>query len=230
MSYLRLVIAGMLLAFNTAFALNPVQGWYLGVMGGGTYAPKIDFTFVNPHTFANGTGQLTYSLGGNGGIFLGYLCNKFRFEGEALYNMNQFDKLELGTLVLKDHLTPNGVRIYGDTSFLAGFFNVLYDFYQPGVDVNLVPYVGLGLGFASIQNDFKLYSVYFNNGITPIFTAKETTSTPIGQAIIGLSYFLDDFAAAGMDFRFLGTRKIDALGKSFRAATFNINFTYALDW
>ena len=39
-------------------------------------------------------------------------------------------------------------------------------------------------------------------------TLTQTSSTPAAQGIIGLSYFADEFAWFGIDFRYLTTQKI----------------------
>lgn len=225
----QLGLAGLLLVSQPIHSANPVQGWYVGLMGGGSYSPSIDFTFLNPLTQVYTPGSITYSLGGDGGGQFGYRYNKFRFEGQLLYNMSMFDKVEAGNLVLKNHTTPDGFNMDGKTQFFAFLFNAYYELYQEGSDSNFIPYLGLGLGYASVRNNFEIRNVYFNSGNTPLIDLRETSKAPIAQFILGASYFLDDFCSVGMDFRYLSTTNISALDASVTARQLNVNFNYALD-
>ncbi|TIE93034.1 hypothetical protein DI028_15555 [Legionella pneumophila] len=101
--------------------------------------------------------------------------------------------------------------------------------YQAGGDGSFVPYLGLGLGYGTVRSNFKLYNVNYNNSQVPIFESKESSSAAMAQGILGISYFLDDFAAFGLDFRYLATSRVDSLDASLRIPTVNVSFIYALD-
>ena len=48
MSFCKSTLTALLLASGTAFALDPVQGFYGGIFVGGSYAPSINFKAFNP--------------------------------------------------------------------------------------------------------------------------------------------------------------------------------------
>ncbi|QRN03351.1 outer membrane beta-barrel protein [Legionella sp. MW5194] len=227
----RMGLAAMaLLAGGSSHAVNPVQGWYLSLGGGASHITDLDFTFNNPVLGINDSAAtLTYSLGGDAFGSLGYRWNKFRFEGELFFNYDQFDKIQSGTFVLRNHTTPNGFDMEGKTIIVGGLVNALYEMYQAGGDGSFVPYLGLGLGYGTVRSNFKLYNVNYNNSQVPIFESKESSSAAMAQGILGISYFLDDFAAFGLDFRYLATSRVDSLDASLRIPTVNVSFIYALD-
>ena len=222
---LALIRAVCLSATTASFALNPVQGWYIGLIGGGTYAPTVNFNMINPFDNHNDKAHLSYLIGGNGGAQFGYRWGNFRIEAEGLFNENKYQQIQFGDhAVLHDENDGLRYHISGYTYFISGLANGIYEFYQPGNDVNVVPYLGLGIGYASIKNSLSGY----HNDIL-IGTTSETSSAAIGQAIAGLSYFFDDFASIGIDYRYLVTTKSGTFNTSFQAQTFNLSFTYAFE-
>ena len=230
-------ILGLLLISPAAFSLNPVPGWYVGMIGGGTYAKPVSFdladVFTKPNvlpvinTLLNGdtTGRLTYLIGGNVGGQIGYRCGKFRIEVEGLFNETKYQSIKLGNnITLHNHDTPSGYSMSGYTYTAGGFINGIYEMYQPGMNITKwVPYVGLGIGAADVQNSLTLS---YNNAV--VGQVKEGNTTGIGQAIAGLSYFFDDFIATGIDYRYLITAKSGTFNTSYQAQTINLSFTYAL--
>ncbi|KTD62045.1 outer membrane protein [Legionella spiritensis] len=253
-------IAGLLLVSCSAFAANPVTGLYVGMVGGLSYTSNTDSPFpyttvqqaVNsgfananatynpipplvsplPATVTDNIGEIAYSVGGNVGGQLGYRWKKFRFEGELMFNMNQLSSVNYDSYSFKDHTTPDGFRMKGSTYFIAGLFNAYYELYKEGSDANFVPYVGLGIGFAKLNSNMKLYNTYVNNVYAKKSAVAEFTDNsgaPIVQGIIGASYFLDDFTSIGVDFRYLKTNMISSLGASLEVPTFNISFISSLD-
>jgi opacity protein-like surface antigen len=219
---------GLLLASTACFSLNPAQGWYVGMVGGGTYAPKIDFKLKNPIDHKNNKSTASYLFGGNGGAMLGYrLCN-FRLEFEALVNDNKLQQLKVGEFTFGNQPNKQHVRVSGYTYFISGLVNGIYEFYQPESErTNFVPYLGLGLGYANLQSkqSFEkepLYSASFN-----LDTITESRSAGIAQAILGLNYFMDDFAAVGIDYRYMIISKSGYATNYFQPQTINLSFTYA---
>lgn len=270
--FYRFGLASVLFASSSAFSAIPAEGWYGGLMGTVSYPPSIDFTLpsstitgintiitnLNTRLLANGfttlpllisnQGELSYRVGGGGGGQIGYRHCNFRFEGELLFNYNNYDKLTIDGLTLKTHQqqaiilsSPTSTAtiaptIDGHTDFGAAFLNLFYDFFDEDNDPTWVPYVGLGIGYAYVQD--KLSITYPITITTPPvstttsvqrLTVKDSTSTPIAQAIIGISYFYNDDTSFGMDYRYLTTRTIDSLDARLKVHTLNFNFNYSFD-
>ena len=226
-SRFNLGLFGLVLLSTTsgAVALNPVQGWYIGLIGGGTYAPTVDFDINNPFDSRTHKTSVSYLIGGNGGAQLGYRWGNFRIEAEGLFNENKYQQIKFGDhTAIRDKNDEFRNHISGYTYFISGLANGIYEFYQPGNDLNFVPYLGLGIGYASIKNSLSGY-----HKDVLIGTASETSSAAIGQAIAGLSYFFDDFTSLGLDYRYLVTTKSGTFNTSFQAQTLNLSFTYALE-
>lgn len=236
------------------FSADPVQGLYVGVLAGVSHAsnPQLNFS-VNQSSY-NPTITLG-PIGGGGGFSLGYKVNRFRLEGEFLFNINNYSEAKIGpcTLISPTVLGPQGtcpefiednnIGFKGNTAGLYGLFNVFFDFLSIDTNVNFVPYVGLGVGGAIIQNKIQIQnSQYASSDAVQISIDKTVSKNGIaGQGIIGFSYYLDDFATIGMDFRYLTTVKSNSSNSrtnfnsnansnsQFGIATINFTGNFALD-
>lgn len=237
----KLGLASLLLVNTQAFALNPVQGWYAGLILGVSYAPT---TTVIPTksletpigTFEPQVATLSYGVLGGVGGQVGYRCNHFRVEGELLYNNNPYDVLTIGNIKINSPSSSSTLRLQGAAN--SGFFlvNGFYDLYTPNQDnvSQVVPYVGLGAGYSYVQNNITLF---YND--TELFRTnlKSTFSRPAGQAIVGLSYFMDDFTTFGLDVRYLQTTSItdsnrprtNGFDTTFKLYSINLLFNGAFD-
>ncbi len=162
--------------------------------------------------------QLTYSvLGGIGGQ-IGYrFCNNYRAEFEVFYNNNPFSELKIGDYVAINSVsTSPNFHIGGDTNTGAGMVNLIYDLLVPSNDgySAVAPYIGLGLGYSYVQNSLQFH---YGSNVQAVNTAgalpqtlyeKDFTqahSTYAGQAILGISYFMDDFCWLSADLRYFTT-------------------------
>lgn len=251
---LKMSLVG-LLASSTAFSATPEDGWYAGLMGELSYAPSLDFrlsstSFYNINTFLtflgyppllSPAGEVKYShVGGGGGGQVGYRYCGFRFEGELLFNTSSYDKLSIGGYSLTDNTNAalafpfSNLTINGSTTLGAGLFNIYYDFYDMnGDDISWVPYVGLGIGYGYVQNKLSLDYNTTPTATTVVSTTlvdfKENTSTPVGQAILGISYLFNDSFSMGLDYRYLTTREISGFNERLTLHTLNLNFNYWFD-
>lgn len=223
----RAVALGTFLLNTATFAANPAPGLYAGIMGGGSYSPRLNFAIVNPFTGVYTPGKLGYKAGGNGGGQLGYRICKFRLEGEVNFNYIPFDKLTISNFYIRNNVPVYGVGMKGETQFIAGLFNAYYEMYQPdGSIYGLVPYVGVGVGFANVQSRAKFY---FNQVLIAGSQEKDSNSTAIAQAILGASYFLDDFTTVGLDVRYIGSRRINVLNERLQVLTLNVILNFSFD-
>lgn len=216
-----------LLFLNSAVhAISPVGGTYLGIMVGGSYIPKTSYVFTHPTTKTTLTGTVTHSLFGDGALSLGNrFCDQYRVEGELLIDYNPYNQLTAnGVTFNKKQKTGIGMR--GNTTMGAIMVNGFYDFFTPGGMSSFVPYVGIGLGYSRILNKITFFN---NNVAVPGATASSTVTSPAGQGVIGASYFLDDFSAFSLDYRYLTTQSIAPLNQRLKLSSLNLTFTGALN-
>ncbi|MDP3705466.1 MAG: hypothetical protein Q8R24_06100 [Legionellaceae bacterium] len=240
----RSIISTLLLIQAPVYALNPVNGWYGGVFLGVSSAtsstlnfePAITFTGPNVSLSAQ-TVKATRSVLGDVGGQIGYrFCDRYRLEGEVMYNNNPFNYLKVENITLSNtyntayNLTPpNSIKygniessadahIQGDTNTGAFMFNAYYDFFVPSNDgySNVVPFVGLGIGYSYVQNALQFYrrsnpdtTVTESNQSREIISALQTRTTYAGQIMGGLSYFMDDFTWFSADVRYFATGSSD---------------------
>lgn len=247
---LKLTFTTALLIHITSYALNPVQGLYGGLFIGGSHAPTTTVSYIYPTTQLLSTGRLTYSLFGDLGLNIGYRINQFRVEGEAFYNNNSYQSLTLNNQTILSPSKSSGLRLNGRTGTLALMFNGFYDVYFAGEQSNFIPHLGLGLGYANLRNNLKFYCNNVNVGTNTLTynssnnTCSMTPTNPVGptsniashantgaaQVILGFSYFMDDFATIGLDFKHFETRKVNPLNAAVQLNTLNIAFNCAFDF
>lgn len=211
----QFALAGLLVTSCSVFGATPAEGWYGGLLGGVSYTPTASVTLFDPLTKTTMTGRLTHSIGGGGGGQIGYRICNFRLEGELYINSSPYTQLKIGNVTIRKHVNPNFLlRMNGSTTVGAGFANAFYDFYDEENDPTWVPYLGLGIGYSRIRNSVNLTIPRANFagpnliGNAFSFTTSRTKSTPIGQGIIGISYFYSDFTTLGLDYRYMVTKSL----------------------
>lgn len=221
---LKLALMALILHGGVANAANPVPGWYAGIMLGGSYAPKVNFTFINPTTGVLNTGKLSYSALGNIGGQVGYrFLENLRLEGQIFYNNNPYQELTVGAITITSPKTSTGLRLKGSTSTGAFMVNGFYDFFVPdGSPSGFSPYVGLGFGYAHVNNSIKFYN---NNVIISGSRLSHSDDAFAAQGILGAGYFLDSFTWFGLDFRYFTTQKITVLDSRVEFASLNLSFS-----
>jgi opacity protein-like surface antigen len=228
MNGLKLLSALVLLCISFAsLAFNPVTKWYMGMIGGATYVPKVNFTAINPLDDKHDKGTFTYNLGGNGGIFFGYRWCNLRLEIEPLFNENGLNQIKLGDFTIESSDNTNFLRMHGYTYFVSGLVNAIYEFYQAGSDrTNFAPYLGVGIGYAYTQSKVRIFKKDNLRG-----TIMNTDDLGMLQGILGVNYFMDDFTAVGIDYRYMILSKLSknhgSMSNSFQPQTINLSFTYA---
>lgn len=247
--YSRAALFGLLLMNSSAFSANPVLGWYGGFIAGVSRVPNVsNIIYVDPNLALTANAALSYKVLGGGGGQIGYRWEKFRVEGEVLYNVNYFNQLQLtnlsvGGIPLPDVTFKNSTRtsqprITGSTYFVAGMFNAFYDFYTRGSDSEWSPYLGLGLGYATAKSHMNFPCNIAQHQLCSLLEVSDSSSAAMGQGIIGVSYWADDFTAVALDFRYMTTNKINLSDNNIssnqykiQAYTLNLvlNFTFDSD-
>lgn len=221
------VFATLCIGHQSIYAINPVQALYGGISLGGSYMPSSSFTVKNPITNLTLPGKLTRSVLGNFTADLGYRIHHYRVEGELFINSNPYQSLAIGGYTInKNSSSSTTLALGGQTTIGAFLANGFYDFYSTEEGCNVAPYVGIGIGYAYVMNSINFY---YNNIKIPNSTFTYNTGAPAAQGIIGLSYFLDNFATVGIDFRYFATSKISKLDTTPQVASINLTVNGAFD-
>jgi len=133
-SRMAFVFCVIVVAFFAAPAL--AAGPYAGGQVGAVFLS--DSTLSGP----GGSADLSFDTGYGLGVSAGYDFGTYRLEGEFAYRVNDHDSF-----------SGFGVTgpVGGDTSSMALMANIYYDFRT--VSPTFVPYIGGGIGFASISVD-----------------------------------------------------------------------------
>lgn len=216
---------------NSSFAVNPVPGFYAGIILGGSYAPKAKLNFLRPEssstpvtcpigTCTNTIGKLTYAGYGNIGGQIGYRIDSFRVEIEPLLNYNPYQKITVDSTTFSSPKSSSELRFKGSTTTGSVMFNGVWDIYMPRDSSGLGPYIGLGLGYAYVKNQIQFYC---NNVTIPCSKVSKSTRSPAIQGIIGANYYLDDFSWFGLDYRYYSTKNITMLGTNAQVHSINLS-------
>lgn len=244
----RLGLIALLLAHGSAYAVNPVQGWYGGILLGVNYTPSAsNFVFpsnrpipaeVLAHIDTSITPgvpfTLSYQTMGQLAGQVGYRYDHYRIEGQLDYNNSPYSSIKVGNnfvLVTNSSTTTDPYYTFkGKTDIIAGMVNGYYDFLPTDPSSSFVPYLGVGIGYAYVANSFKVQLVSAETGVVASVSPSAHSTSAAGQAIIGGSYFLDDFAYFGLDFRYLTTATISpTLGVRPQVYTVNLSFNGAFN-
>jgi opacity protein-like surface antigen len=210
------LISGLALS-SSVFGANPIQGWYGNLIAGVTHGPSSysrTFTGNAPNIGPIAvTGTVNNSfVGGGVGMGVGYRIQQFRIEAQAFYSYIHSESLTIGncTLVSPSLETPIGgaacppnAGFNGSSSLFYGMINGFYDFYI-SEDSDLSPYLGLGIGGANQKNGVN----FVNTTTLQSIGGNTKSNSPAAQFIVGLNYFIDDYATIGMDFRYLSTSNL----------------------
>lgn len=221
----KLGITSLMLASSSLMAAEPAMGWYAGFMLGPSIASSNDITIYNPPPslgFFPFTGNLSYNVLGNFGAQLGYRCNKFRYEGELVFNRNNLKEFTVNGITLDSNSED---RIKGNTTTGAALFNAFYEFYdEDNPDTAFVPYIGLGIGYAHVKN-----SLTFTRRSGLEYKNDASGNAAVGQAILGFSYFFSDNVSLGTDLRYLKSQTINDFNSSISVGSWNFLMNFSFD-
>ena len=172
---------------------------YVSVLGGINFLKDGSITdpgatFGSNSTFESSTG---YNVAGAVGVeFTG-----LRFEGEIGFAANQLDQFT--------SVPGNGTVTTGTVSSLSYMGNVYYDLPIPFIK----PYVGVGLGMATISMD-AVSAV----GMSPPFAADSSDTVFAWQAGAGIALSMAPFMKLVLDYRYFSASDptlTNALGNDF---------------
>lgn len=224
--FCQISFVGLLLISCSSFAIQPTEDWYGGLTGFLSVTPRLhDIPMVDPRTGARGTGTISFdAVGGGPAGELGYRCENFRGEAELLYNINGVKNATVNGFLIqkKDNKTSSGFTVSGETTFAAAFINGYYDFFEEEGELNYVPYLGAGIGYARVVDSLR----HYNNNVH-ILESSSHHNAAIAQGIIGVGYFIDMNTSLNLDYRYMTTQTINVLGHRAKASTLNLTLNYA---
>lgn len=214
----------LLSSINFCYALtSPINGTYVGV----TFGPNYTTPFENVNLpiqseYASNTdGIITItniypSYGGDLGLMVGRrFKDRYRLELEFASTYSVLNTIKYITTT-----TPTSDNVKGYVSTYGSLFvNGFVDLFPSNDFKRASPYFGLGYGQAYVVTKADMY----NGDVFVDTVLKVKKSTTVAQAIVGVSYFLDDYTWLGVDGRVQRYSKIEQLGDSF--TQYNINFT-----
>lgn len=209
------------MGLGSSFALSPNGGVYGGLNIGASYVPALSANFLSPFiqdqlsnngpyagyfTTSTVNAKLNYSQYGQVGAQLGYRWDQYRLELEFFYNQTNYNSLQVNNKTFLSTNTADEAYFSGATTTSAGMLNFLIDMLPPlYVDSSFAPFIGVGVGYAYLQNN---PTFYLNKNNVNQYEFSRTTSKYAGQVIVGTSFFMDDFSYFGLDFRYFTTGKI----------------------
>ncbi len=223
----KLGLVALVIASGSSYAISPTNGWYASALVGASFAPSVDFYVNSPFRGVPTPGRISYDIFMDAGAELGFRCSNFRFAGEFLFNQNDYDRVTFGNGRIQNNSNRNtGLSMKGKTSFYGGFANAYYDFFDDESESNFSPYIGLGIGYAYVENSL---SYYFNQFELNSLHDSINDTVIAGQAIVGLNYLMNEDWALGTDLRYIRTAKVDILGENIAFLNVNLNLTYTFD-
>lgn len=182
---------------NLAIGATAIDGWYTSVFGG--YTGLLDPLSVTisglSRSHANFEGG--YNVGGR----FGYQWNPLRFEGELTYLQSELESFRVNSI--------SQLGVTGQAAAWFGMANLYYDF--PDMVTAVRPFLGLGLGYGWVNGSFKSTGPFR----TTWFDRSEYTAA--FQATGGFTYNFSENYAVNIAYRYLGTDRLDSLGKAFQA-------------
>lgn len=198
-------LSALFLITSVTNAAIPVNGLYSSLFGGYAYVPGNINTAGITHTGYKGG----YDVGGN----IGFKGTPMRYEGELTYLDAGLKKFNL------NNIEQTGASGYSD-AFLA-MANVYYDFNTATPTVQ--PFLGGGIGYARVHAK--------SNSTGPFGATQFTGSNNVFayQATTGLIYNFAPNYAVNVGYRYIATKNVKSLGKSFQASLANLGVVYRFD-
>lgn len=213
-----------LLFYSTIYAAIPFEGWYVGFLVGPTFPSDLNFNFRNPLTRVYSEGQITYNPSVNGGGQIGFRYDKFRAEAEFVFNNNSLHQINNDGVSITSTMNSLGLSGTGSTSYFATLVNVYYEFHPVNKELRWVPFVGVGGGYAWMNNKVNLSYYQYE-----FFNRDVDVSSPVGQAIVGVNYLCNDTHSIGLDFRYMSTPNHQILDTRFVVESVNLVVNLSFD-
>lgn len=204
------LFSAALLATGIASAATPVDGWYTSVFGGYTYVPDN----VRNYSFGNYINNASFNGGYNAGGRVGFQSNPLRYEAEYTYIHADARYFKI------NFIGQTGISGYSSANL--GMANIYYD--TPEMLPGIAPYLGLGLGYAYIQQRL--------NSLGPLgFTFISMNDSSFAyQGTAGLNYNFSENYTANLAYRYVSTTSSDNLGTRYQAHIASAGVVYHFDY
>lgn len=201
-----LLASASILAAQVVSAATPIDGWYGSAFGGYAYVPG------NVNTTNNGLtrSDTSYNAGFDAGASFGFKSNPLRYEGEFTYIQAHLSQFRI------NNVRQTGVG--GQSEAYLAMANIYYDF--PECINAISPFVGVGIGYGWING--KLTS----QGPSGYTRYTGQNSVFAYQPTAGLTFNFAENYALTAAYRYVGTDRVDDLGKVFQAHLFNLGIVY----
>jgi len=178
-----ILTATLALVFITTSAHAADKGMYFS--GNFGFSELSDSNASIPGIF---TSEVDFDLGFRVGGALGYDFGAYRVEGEIAYRLNDTD---VGTA------SGFGTGpVTGEVSAISFMANGYYDFLMQNSP--LVPYLGLGVGFANVDADFTAPN-------SPLTLIDDSAIVFAWQFMFGLGYNISSTTTLTVDYRYFVT-------------------------
>ncbi|WP_419420920.1 outer membrane protein [Legionella sp. D16C41] len=208
-----------LLVASTAMGATPINGWYSSIFSGANYIPdnlSVTRHFALTDTFFDPGYKFTltnaaYDIGYDVGLRLGFQCNPIRYEAEVTYLNAEVEHFSI------NKLRQN--RASGDIDSFFAMANIYYDF--PDMVPAISPFLGVGLGYGWISGNYNKNFYYYPTSYSlPLYYAinySSSNSVFAYQVTGGLTYNFSENYAFTLAYRYIGTDRVEGLGKVFQA-------------
>ena len=215
-----------LLVANTAMGATPINGWYSSLFGGANYL--FDNIHVIKHDFERT--RASYDFGYVAGGRLGFQNSLIRYEAEVTYLNADIKRFRINDIPQR--------RVRGDANAVFGMANVYYDF--PDMVPAISPFLGVGLGYGWVEG--RLGSCNVCHPHHPLHHLLHPFHHPFDhhrpidhhgsssvfayQTTFGFTYNFEENYALNIAYRYIGTTRVDALGKVFQANLGTVGIIY----
>ncbi|MFA5960609.1 MAG: outer membrane beta-barrel protein [Tatlockia sp.] len=205
-----------LFASSLASAATPIDGLYGSLFGGYTYLPfNVNVNYLDPFVIGPYSKQISFNNGVNAGGRIGFQGYPLRYEAEVTYLNAKAELSRIRAFYASPFLQP---KITGQTNAVLGLANVYYDFRS--IIPCIAPYLGVGIGYGWVQSSVSnrtFFSQYRFTGSDSAFAYQGTA---------GVSYNFSESYSLTLAYRYIGTSKINELGKNFQAHLASLGVVY----
>ncbi|STX28666.1 opacity protein-like surface antigen [Legionella beliardensis] len=206
-----------LLFATTAMSATPINGWYSSIFSGTNYL----FDNLSVHKYGLAFTDASYEFGYEVGGRLGLQANQIRYEGELTYLNADLRRFYVND-IRQTHAS-------GNTDAIFAMANAYYDF--PDMVEAISPFLGVGIGYGWIKGSLSsrnfYYPTYSYSTTYPAYTYYRNSSNVFAyQATFGFTYNFEENYALNIAYRYIGTNRVDALGKVFQANLATVGVIY----
>lgn len=218
------LFSATLLVSSLATAATAIDGLYSSLYGGYSYLPDNIRQFHRGVFFDN----VSYHNGYNAGLRFGFQSHPLRYEGELT-----FINAKANTFRLRQFFNQPFPNRYVSGQAYAAFAmaNVYYDFFE--IIPCISPFLGVGLGYGWIETTVNIKNYYFLN-YSFLYSSSEyrfrgADSAFAYQGTAGLTFNFSENYALNVAYRYIGTTKINQLGKNFQTNLASVGVVYRFD-